>query len=419
MMRTALVLLAVSAALRAENTVDEVLALELSRTWDEGVFVRAAKGDVRARRAAARAAGRIKDDRALALLLELAGDDVAPVRRSALFALGQLGQRDAMIPLRDALTTLPAADRPHALDALGKTRDPRAVSAIVRYLRAAEPETRGAAALALFRVGDDSALPELFAAYATEQEPEPRWRMAYTAYRLLRIRARRADGPVVVDVGWAGRLAESLSSKRLFHERVFAAYALGSISGSAPTLLPLLSDDDNRIVVAALRALGKRADAATLDAVDALASEDGLVLEARVRYRIAASGALGEQDDRRARLLEGLRGDMEIAKQRNDLPLRLLATGGVADLDKDYRVFRSDDEELLWRVDSRHWVAGEVPTDLPKTRRGRLAAAEMCGEDHIDAAVASLCLVGLMEEDNDFAVRSTAITSLAKRGLKD
>jgi cyclophilin family peptidyl-prolyl cis-trans isomerase/HEAT repeat protein len=419
MTRIALVLLACSVAARAENLVEELVALELARTWDEGVFARALEGDPRERRAAARAAGRIKDERALAVLLGLIDDDVAPVRRSALFALGQLGKRAALIPLRDALATLPAADRAHALEALGKTGDPRAVSAVVRQLRAGEPETRGAAALALARLGDDSALPELFAALAAERDAEPRWRMVYAGYLLLRARARRAGGPVVVDTGWAGRLAESLSTKRAFHERVFAAYGLGSIAGSGPTLVPLLSDRDDRVVVAGLRALGKRNDAATLDAVDALSSGNGLVLEARVRFRVRAGGALEKKDPRRARLKDRLVEDMQVAQQRKDVALRLLAAQGVAGLDETFRVFRNEDEEIVWRVNSRHWTPAGVPTDLPRTHRGRLAAAELCGEDHIDATVASVYLVGLMEEVDDFAVRSTAIASLAKRDLKE
>ena len=70
--------------------------------------------------------------------------------------------------------------------ALGKTKDPRAVAELTARLQHSRNGVRGAAALALFRLGDLSAIPELMAAVKTERNDDARWRHIYAAWRLMR-----------------------------------------------------------------------------------------------------------------------------------------------------------------------------------------------------------------------------------------
>ncbi|MHC4846856.1 MAG: HEAT repeat domain-containing protein, partial [Planctomycetota bacterium] len=170
MHRSLLLVALLSPLANAEELLGEIISSELGRRYDDALLRRgAAAPDPTVREAAARAAGRIRDKAALSWLLPLLRDDNGRVRRATLFALGQLGDDAVTLPLREAVAALPRTDRPHALEALGKTRDARAVATIVAHLTDSDPEVRNQAALALFRIGDDSATTELFAALLVEK----------------------------------------------------------------------------------------------------------------------------------------------------------------------------------------------------------------------------------------------------------
>ena len=427
-----LVLVAVALAFAAPAAAGEseadLVALELLRHYDAAVFARAYLAtDDRTRLTAARAAGRLKDRRAVGPLLRLLSDEAGPVRRAAWFALGQIGGRDLALPLRGALAGAGAADMPHAVEALGKTKDPRLVATIVRYLDAGAetgptPELRGEAALALFRIGDPSALTELFPALAAERAVEPRWRIAYAIFRLVGVRRRQAGRPLRLEAAWRAALAAATDPARPFAERVFATLAFGGVADGRRRLHDLVRDRDARVVVAAIRALRGDHDPATMELILSRARHDRpSVREAVVRYFLAAVPPRAERATapRTAAVARALKELHLAARARNDDGLHLLAREGHAQLAENAVALVAGatpfHEELVWRVNSHH--PSRLPSTPTTSLRGQVAAAEVCGEERIPKPRA-LRVLGDLLKVRDFTVRATAITSLVKRDAR-
>ncbi len=398
-------------AAAAEGIEAELLSAELGRRYDDALFRRAAASEsplVRA--AAARAAGRLKDDKARAWLLPLLGDDAGRVRRAALFALGHIGGSETVIPLREALPRLSRNDLPHALEALGKTKDPRAVATVAAYLKSAEPAIRGQAALALFRLDDPSAVAELIGALMTEGDPEPRWREAYAISRLLRSKARKTKGPVDGDPAWVAPLMISASlNAPTFQERCFAIRALGAMKGNGERLVSFTSDSDPRIVVAAIRGLAGDPSAAHADAVASLVTHrDDLVREAAV-------SALVHWGDKAIPALEA-------AQQSLDARLQMDVHVALAKAGRKLGKFRANgDEELaqeyVWRLAPHRKGKPLPPYEKLTGIEAMRAAAEACGEESI-AIEAALPVLRHLLQTPDYTVQTMAIITLGERGAK-
>ncbi len=388
---------------------DALLTAELSRNYDEGVLAKAvASPDPADRQAAARCLGRLKDPRGLASLVKLLDDPAAPVRRSALFALGQIGTAEVVIPLRSALPRLLASELPFALEALGKTKDPRVVADVARHLRDDDAGVRARAALALARAGDFGAAQDVFAALTKEADPEARWRLVYAMFILVRERARRDGKQVAAPTEWTALLREAAATGRPLDERIFALRALGQIEGQRSFLVERFADPDARIVVETLRATAKPFDRETgMFAASACTQDDVLVREEAWEH-LAAGGRDARAvlpptwPDEEPRLLARTRVVLAAAGGSPE-PL----PAGIAD---DLR------EETDWRIAAH--LPGRMPAALPKTVRGQVAAAEACGQEGVPIAKAVEILLELLRAE-DFAVRSTAVTSLATRGAKD
>jgi hypothetical protein len=271
---------------------EAVLTAELSRHYDGETLAKAATSeDAADRRAAAQCAGRLKDPRTLPWLLPLVDDPVAPVRRSAIFALGQIGAAEVVVPLRGALPRHQPADLPFALEALGKTKDPRVVSDVARYLRHEDADVRGRAALALARAGDFGATQDVFAALTTESVPEVRWRLVYAMWMLIRERARRDGKAVATPAEWTAILREAAAADRPFDERVFALRGLGQIDGQRAFLAERFGDPDPRIVVEALRTTAKPFDRETAKRAAGVAANPDVLVREEVLEHLAAGGA--------------------------------------------------------------------------------------------------------------------------------
>ncbi|MHC4932586.1 MAG: HEAT repeat domain-containing protein [Planctomycetota bacterium] len=400
----------------AEELQTAVLSTELGRRYDEALLVRAAKSpNAATRRAAARAAARLKDERALAWLVPMVRDPVPPVRRTALFALGQIGAREAVIPIRSGLSDLKGAnDLAVALEALGKMGDPLAVSTIVESLGHDSAAVRGEAALALFRIGDPSALPDLMTALHGERSDEPRWRMVYTAFRLLRERMRVAGGdPVKVDASWSEMLRMATQPSRPYHERVFAALGLGAVRGERKTLRALLPDGDPRVVVAAVRALA----AAGWDSSDArrivplLQHEDALMREVALQYILSGEDQALPQ---MAVAVRQVAANPRLYLMARSAQARAQAAAGAGEPDAPQEgADPAHWEEIQWSVNTHF---GVYPDSMPGTLRGKRAAAEACGEERVPKDRALPLLLTLLKSERDYTVRSTALASLAKRG---
>jgi len=403
----------------ADDLGAEVVSAELGRRYDEALFRKAAAHDsATVRVAVARAAGRLKRTEAVAWLLPLARDPEGRVRRAALFALGQIGGTEFVIPLRESLGRLGSNDLAVALEALGKSRDPRAVSATTEWLTHRAPAVRQAAALALFRLGDTSAIPELVAALLIEAEPESRWRQVYAISRLLRARAGKAKGPVAGDAAWIEALRASTAKDRPFFERSFATRALGALQGQADFLHALTGDSDPRIVVSAVRALGgdpKGGHAEKLGAL--LTHKDDLVREAAV-------GAL-ERVEKPAPDVWTANWTGALPRLTGELRLRaLLALAATGDIRAPAGQFDNvaDGKEL---AEAYTWMlVPHAGKDAPrpnaadlKSIRAMREAATTCGNEKVPLPWAIEVLRTLIAVD-DFTVQTMAIGTLAERGAK-
>jgi cyclophilin family peptidyl-prolyl cis-trans isomerase/HEAT repeat protein len=400
---------------RAENMVAAVVSAELGRRYDDALFRNAATDkSPLVRVAAARAAGRIRDVRALAWLLPLMRDDEGRVRRASLFALGQIGSPDVVIPLRAALGELSDNDLAVAVEALGKTNDPRAVPTTTALLTHESAAVRQAAALALFRLADASAVAELIGALQTEREPESRWRQVYAISRLLRAKAAQAKTLVAGQPEWTAPLRAATGDDRPFFERTYAARALGALEGQSEFLLALTADPDPRVVVSAVRALATSPQARQEDALVALvAREDDMVRESVV-------DALERW------------GDQVTATWKSALPsltgrLRLralvaLAAAGepvAADGGFAREPDRAElDEEYAWSV-VPYLPAGQERPDPAKlkTIAGMHAALASCGNEKVPLPWALDVIRTLIAVD-DFTVQAVAVGTLAERGAK-
>ncbi len=291
MSRLAMFLCLLGGAAGAGPLEEKALLAELSRAYEgEALAKAAASADPADRRAAAQCAGRLKDPRALPWLLPLLRDPVAPVRRAALFALGQMGTAEVVIPLRAALPGLSATDVPFALEALGKTKDPRVVSDIARSLRHGDTDVRGRAALALARAGDFAATADVFGALQGEIVPDARWRLVYAMWFLIRERARRDGKQVAAPEEWTAKLSEAAAADRPFDERVFALRALAQIEGQRAFLVERFADPDARIVVEALRGTAKPFDRGTAGLVVPLCGHADVLVREEAIENLAAGG---------------------------------------------------------------------------------------------------------------------------------
>jgi cyclophilin family peptidyl-prolyl cis-trans isomerase/HEAT repeat protein len=413
----------------ADDLETAVATAELGRRYDDDLLRKAAESPRAAtRRAAARAAGRLKDERAVAWLLPLLRDSKGPVRRSALFALGQINSPNVSIHLRSQLRDLESTDLPHALEALGKSGDPRAVSEVVSYLGHRDAPVRGAAALALSRLGDTSAVPDLFAALVLEEDdrtvtvaghlrtivaardPEARWRIIYAAWFLLRAQQRARGKPVEGEENWVRLLRASAEPDRPRHERVFALRALGTLAGQQAWLLARLDEADPEAAVAILRGTARPWDAETAERVARFVKvEDPLLRE-------TALGHLMAGQEKAADLLRRTANDLADVPRLQIRALEAAVTAGAKGIEMPTEpgdTALADFEEAVWRVNSH--FPDRLPAALPKTRRGQIAAADVCGEERVPRAVALKTLLALLKVP-DYTVRTTALGSLARRG---
>jgi len=407
--RLAPLLLAAAAA--AQDPSPSIVEAELARDPDAALFDRALRSEAAGEReAAARALGRIREPHSAARLLPLLRDPDGAVRRAAIFALGQIGGSEPVIPLRESLEGREAAELALALEALGKSKDPRALPAIAPWLSSPLDPVRRAAALGLFRLGDPAALPHLFAALARRAEDgSERWPLHYAAWRLARVKA-----PEGAPEAWSALLLRGCERDRPFEERVFGTLALGAVAPEAPAvrerLLALLDDADPRVVVAASRALTKpwRADAAAAAARRAAACADPLLVESLFE-QVQAGGKEA------APILASMEAPMSLTPRLRLLHANALAAAGVepgwiASATPSERE-TPEWEEALWRASI---AKGALPEAWPKTLFGRIAAADALADPSAPEEPARIRLVSLLGEA-DPVLRATAVASLGRR----
>jgi len=414
-MHAALIVLVTALPAHADDTTTAVVSAELGRRYDDALFRKAAKDDAPlVRVAAARAAGRIRDAKAIEWLLPLMHDNEGRVRRAALFALGQIGTPDIVIPLREAIARMSDNDLAMAIDALGKTKDPRALATLLTLVGHRTPTIRQAAALALFRLGNVSAVNELVNILRTEREPEARWRQIYAISRLLRSKVAQSKVLVAGQPEWVAPLLAGTAKDRPFFERTFAARALGALADQDDALAKLTRDSDPRVVISAIRALATSPQPRQMKEINVLvAHENDLVQEAML-------DAYERWEDMPAAIwsqaLPHLSGRLRLRA------LVALARSGAAVDTSDLfqgEVQRTQlEEEYVWSVVP--YLAADAPRPDPKTLKhvdAMRTAITSCGNEKTPLAFATQVLQSLIEVD-DFTVQAMAIGTFAERDVK-
>jgi cyclophilin family peptidyl-prolyl cis-trans isomerase len=311
-----------------------LLRLEDRREYDETVLRRAAS-DPRpeVRRAAALAAGRIRDPRAVPLLGELLADPDTAVAATAAFALGQVGDTAAVPLLAPYAASVHLPEMPtvvgEAAYALGKLGGPGAAQAIRELVweGAGRPDARegvGTALLGAARLPrwDD---PSFLAPALHSPDPDLRWRAAYVLSRrpfpagtsrlaplvgdsepLVRQQVVRALTQPLVDSTGIDRdqaldlLLGAAASDADPGVRVNAIRSIGTfeIPRAVAALEALLAAEDPYLAITAAESLGRlRAAAAPSAEPLARVAADGW---RPVALRIAALAALPEIDPARA-----------------------------------------------------------------------------------------------------------------------
>ena len=354
------------------------------------------------RRRAAHAVGRVGLAEGVApLAAVLAGDRDAEVRQMAAFALGLIGHRSAVEPLRAALGDPSALVRGRAAEALGLIGDTASAQAIASMAAAHLPAVLAASldadegaspvepAAEAFRLGV-YALTRLKAADAlmgVVLDPAGQPRLAWwpVAYALSRIEDPRAVPALVTLLRSGGSVT-----------RAFAARGLGArnATASAGALVPLAQAwrTDPRVAVSAIRAL------AQMGAAEAAAPLRALVQDREVdaNVRLEAVTALGALKDHEAL-------GLVLDAVTDPWPaMRAAGLRALKNIDLDTFVIVLSGLDADAHPSVRTATVSLLPALGPSRAAPRLSAM-MDGQDPAVAAAAIEAMAGLPETPKDFA----------------
>ncbi len=366
--------------------------------------------DAEVRSRAALAYGRIQHSDDLApLVARLAKESDGSVRRSLLFAVGQMAFGEEFVESgasEDAVAAFLVDSDPGtrraAVEALGKLGGARAAERIVTALHDPSSDVRGEAAVALFRLRfvpvwtgrrkDPPVLPSVavnaLVDAAADADENVRWRVAYSLARY-------------------GEPAAVSALKRLAADpnawtRLFSVRALGrsGASGTADTLRLALRDPEASVRLEAVTAAERTK---TWDLVTAEAAADP-----SFHVRAAIARALGTVEAGRVELLEKLSLDPSPTVRGDALASRVRRGDSAAGLKAL--------ADPHWRVRKAAAAAGGL--DLAERafrdfdRRVRSAAVEALGALR-DPKSAALIRAAL--EETDLGLRLAAVSAISHR----
>jgi HEAT repeat protein/cyclophilin family peptidyl-prolyl cis-trans isomerase len=275
-----------------QDTLRNLALFEDQRvTGDGALFAYLADGSPLVQLRAAEAIGRIQDPADATRLIPFITSKNRPLAREAIFALGQLGNRDAVAPLIKARTGSVPDDVRLVAEALGKIGGEDAINTLTEMLHDFSAVVRAEAALALARCKDPGAANALLLAVY-----DPDVNVARNAIYALEKQ----------DV-----LPRTCSAVESFLEnsdpsvRAAAAHTLGKLrcAAAVSALVHCLADDNVSVVVNAAYALG---ELSAKQGVDALGSVLMSHKSAHARAQAAmALEKIGEKKSRDA-LMQGL-----------------------------------------------------------------------------------------------------------------
>lgn len=330
----ALLLPAASLAAQEVNveTMAAIMAAEDARSFDEALLRSAlANPDSSMRIFAAQSAGRLRDSRAIPLLLPLLRDRDSLTQTMVIFALGLIGDSTAARPLVERARDATPVSAPAALE-LMTTLSRLGGSAATGFLREVlngaafggrsdQPFIIAQATLEAWRLGKQAPVNELIG-LASDPKGEIRFGAVYS---LGRLRAR----------GAGARLLDALQDRKAADVRAAAARALTRAYVDSTTLAPdavadalarALSDVDVGVRTNALRSLATFKQPRTANRVVPLTEDPN------TNVQVQAVNALGEIGGPEAvaelkRLIAGGKGSWA---RRRETVLALAATDSAA-----------------------------------------------------------------------------------------
>jgi HEAT repeat protein len=359
-----------------QDTLRNIALFEDQRVTGEGkLFDYLAEGSPLVRLRVVEAIGRIQDPADAPRLYPLLAGKDRRVAREAIFALGQLGNPDAVQHLLKARSGI-AEETMLVAGALGKLGGDSAVVALVDMLRDFSGGVRKEAALALWRVKDGNAANALLLSI---HDPDPGVaRAAIYALEKQDVFPRTCSA------------VEACLENTDPAIRATAARTLGKLKceASAHALIRVLADEDVSVVVNAARALG---EIKAKDAVNPLGRMLGSHGSHHVRAQAAAS--LGEIKDKNARdaLSQGLLDRSTMVRIQS---IRAMALTLGAKSEMYIEQMRADGSRLV-----------------------RAEAIECYG--HAGLSDRTKELVEIARDDKDPMMRVAAIRSLAKLNKPD
>jgi len=369
------------------EAVAPVLQAEDTRAFEPGVFEPASRhGEPLVRRIAAVAMGRIRDNRALPLLLELLRDPDSTVARDAAFALGLLRDAGALPTLRELMVTTPP-DQQHELHAEAmraalRTGGPAAADVLAEVLNpwvarassSVPPLSVEAGLWEAWRLGPDAPVAMLVEFVGS---PVVRNRLG-ALYSLGRLRAPGGAAALLEGLGDADPEVRRISARAL--TAAFADTAGLDRRALASQIRRLTGDDDAQVRINALRTLGTFRDSSLAPAaLDRLADGDPGVRVQAIEVLADLGGSIA---------VEALRSHID----QRPFALQRGALVGYARLAKE----ASLDAIAEWLADT-DWNL-------------RAAGAEALGHITRDTVVGWLTY---LTQDQDPKVAAVALTSLA------
>lgn len=358
------------------------------------------------RRRAVEALGRMQDPTDAPRLIPHIKDSNKDVVRETIFALGQIGNGEAVAPLIAARAGALPEDIGLIAEALGKIGGEEAVTELDAMQRDFATQVRAAAALALARQKDPNAANALLLA-VHDPDPSVTWRAIYGLEKQDPM--PRSCTSVVPFLDNNDPLVRSYSAR-----------TLGKLACKQPgaALAALLEDDDLRVSVNAARALGDLKDSGAVRPLVSMLTD-----HPSPHARATAAEALGKIDEKDGRdaLMQGLL-DTSVMVRMQSIRALALILGEKSEMLCDQ--MRRDGERLVRAEAIRCYGTAELTKrvaqldEIARTDKDpmmRAAAVNALGQLK-DSAVPSLLVPAL--RDPDFTVATAAVEAIGAQAYK-
>lgn len=393
------------------DSLMRLAAWEDGRVTDGGKLFAYLKSDnplVRLR--AVEVIGRIQDAQDVVRILPLLKDPDDRVVRETVFALGQIGSREAAASLIAFNKKAPSDMKPGVAEAFGKIGGPEALAELTEMLRAFHASLRSAAVLAMARTEDETMVSSLLVMINDGDV-----RVATNAiYGLEKVESERVVKALIPFL--------RRDDPRL---RAQAARTLGKqkAEDAVEELVRCLNDADHAVLINTANALATILDdSKEKKPVDALGRLTAKHPSHHVRKAaVIALGKIGHKNAKNYLAQTILDGQPGIRAESYLALARVLRKGAVvfigSGLNDGDRMVRAAAVEALGLTGDDQQARELI--EIAKTEQDPIIrAAAVRGLSNLDREAVTLALVGKLT-DADFVVATEAATALGKLEAKD